>query len=257
MAAAGQLLQINQYQALYSLIGNTYGGMRTANNFALPDLRGRVVVGVGTGPGLPPVNYGTMAGSATTLLTPANLPAHSHALSTANVKVQTTAGNMSANASIGSLTVNTTAGTLAVSTTAGNLAASSTLTGLTATLNASTGLAAVTSPAGAALPNYSGLTKFYANVTPPNVTMAPGSVSIAGGTVTTTLSGSPTSTLTGSPASTLSGAPAISFTGGPTVVVTGVTDVTPTTTTQPAVTMPPFTALVYYIATGGIYPTPD
>jgi microcystin-dependent protein len=60
----GQLLPINQYQALFSLLGTTYGG-DGRTTFALPDLRGRAPIGVGTGPGLEPVRLGqkTTAGS--------------------------------------------------------------------------------------------------------------------------------------------------------------------------------------------------
>jgi len=47
----GQLLPIAEHTALYSLLGTTYGG-DGVNNFALPDLRGRVPIHVGTGPGL-------------------------------------------------------------------------------------------------------------------------------------------------------------------------------------------------------------
>ena len=45
----GGLLRINEYQALFSLIGTNYGG-DGRTNFALPDLRGRVVIGPGQGP---------------------------------------------------------------------------------------------------------------------------------------------------------------------------------------------------------------
>jgi microcystin-dependent protein len=47
----GQLLNITAYQALFSIVGTTYGGDGRAT-FALPDLRGRTPVGVGTGIGL-------------------------------------------------------------------------------------------------------------------------------------------------------------------------------------------------------------
>ena len=49
--AEGQLLAINQNQALYSLLGTTYGG-DGRTTFGLPDARGRALIGVGTGPGL-------------------------------------------------------------------------------------------------------------------------------------------------------------------------------------------------------------
>lgn len=70
----GQLLPIQQYAALYSILGTTYGG-DGRTNFALPDLRGRVPVGVGQSPTLG-TNHraGEKWGSETITLTPANLP---------------------------------------------------------------------------------------------------------------------------------------------------------------------------------------
>lgn len=50
MACDGQLLPVDQNQALFSLLGNTYGGER-GKTFALPDLRGRVAVGQGDSAG--------------------------------------------------------------------------------------------------------------------------------------------------------------------------------------------------------------
>lgn len=83
----GQLLSINQYQALFSLLGTTYGG-DGRTTFALPDLRGRVAIGEGSGPGLPSYRLGEKAGSATTTLTVANLPSHNHSLGAqANVSI--------------------------------------------------------------------------------------------------------------------------------------------------------------------------
>ena len=49
MDCDGRLLPINQYQALFSLLNTTYGG-DGQSNFALPDLRGRMPIGIGTGP---------------------------------------------------------------------------------------------------------------------------------------------------------------------------------------------------------------
>jgi len=62
MLCAGQLLPIEQYTALYSVIGVNYGG-NGMNNFALPDLRGRVPVGAGQGIGLTPINVGQFIGT--------------------------------------------------------------------------------------------------------------------------------------------------------------------------------------------------
>jgi microcystin-dependent protein len=58
----GQLLPINQNQALFSLLGTSYGG-DGKNTFALPDLRSRAPVHAGTGPGLPEVALGQAGGS--------------------------------------------------------------------------------------------------------------------------------------------------------------------------------------------------
>lgn len=69
---SGQLLPINQNQALFSLLGTTYGG-DGRTTFGLPDLRGRSPVHAGTGPGLDNVGLGQKAGNPD-----ATLPAHSH-----------------------------------------------------------------------------------------------------------------------------------------------------------------------------------
>jgi microcystin-dependent protein len=73
VAANGQLLPISQNQALFSVIGNTYGG-NSFVNFATPNLAGREATGAGAAPGLTPQSLGATAGSASTVLTVANLP---------------------------------------------------------------------------------------------------------------------------------------------------------------------------------------
>lgn len=77
MEAAGQVLSIADNQALYSLIGTTYGG-NGHSTFALPDLRGRTPVGWGRGPGLSDVPFGRRRGNETSTLTVANLASHNH-----------------------------------------------------------------------------------------------------------------------------------------------------------------------------------
>ena len=74
---AGQLIAISQNQALFSLIGTTYGG-DGHTTFALPDLRGRAPTGVGHGPGLDPIQLGWHGGTNEVTLTQVNMPAHSH-----------------------------------------------------------------------------------------------------------------------------------------------------------------------------------
>ncbi len=77
----GQLLPIAQYQALFSLLGNVYGGDGRIN-FALPNLNGRVPMGTGTSNQGITVRRGDMGGNPETNLTENNLPSHTHAVTT-------------------------------------------------------------------------------------------------------------------------------------------------------------------------------
>jgi microcystin-dependent protein len=74
----GQLLPINQNQALFSLLGTTYGGDGRVN-FALPDLRGRSQVHVGGG-----FTLGERSGEENHTLTAAEMPTHAHPLMASN-----------------------------------------------------------------------------------------------------------------------------------------------------------------------------
>lgn len=80
----GQLLPIASYQALYSLLGTTYGG-DGRTTFGLPDLRGRKIVHPGDGPGLDDITWGEKSGRSYIQLIQANLPSHSHYLSNTHV----------------------------------------------------------------------------------------------------------------------------------------------------------------------------
>ena len=73
----GQLLQISQNQALFAILGTTYGG-DGRTTFALPDLRGRMPIGTGAGPGLTPRGLGEKSGQETVTLTPEQIPSHTH-----------------------------------------------------------------------------------------------------------------------------------------------------------------------------------
>ncbi len=86
----GQLLSIADNSALFTLIGTIYGG-DGLNTFALPNLNGRVALGVGTGPGLSTVVLGQTGGTEAVTLLAANLPAHRHTLA-----AQSGRGNTSA-----------------------------------------------------------------------------------------------------------------------------------------------------------------
>ena len=76
----GQLLSISQNAALFSLLGTIYGG-DGVSNFALPDLRSRVPVSLGQGEGLSSYAEGQAGGTETVTLGPAQMPAHTHAVS--------------------------------------------------------------------------------------------------------------------------------------------------------------------------------
>jgi microcystin-dependent protein len=90
----GQLMQISNNPALFSLLGTTYGG-NGRTTFGLPDLRGRVPVQPGTGPGLTPYRQGQGGGLETVALSAQQAPAHTHDISV-EVKAVAGAGNQSA-----------------------------------------------------------------------------------------------------------------------------------------------------------------
>lgn len=75
----GQLMPISQNTALFSILGTTYGG-NGVTTFSLPDLRGRVPIHVGQGPGLTNRSLGEMAGQETHTLTASEMPQHNHVL---------------------------------------------------------------------------------------------------------------------------------------------------------------------------------
>ncbi len=75
----GQLLAVTQNDALFSLLGTVYGG-DGRTTFGLPDLRGRIPIHAGTGPGLSQRRLGAKAGSEEVTLTVNQLPSHTHDL---------------------------------------------------------------------------------------------------------------------------------------------------------------------------------
>jgi len=74
---AGQLISMNDFPALFSIIGTIYGGNGTST-MGLPDLRGRIPLQQGNGPGLSSVDLGQRGGGEEVQLTTRNLPAHNH-----------------------------------------------------------------------------------------------------------------------------------------------------------------------------------
>ncbi len=73
----GQLLPIAQNTALFSIIGTIYGG-DGRSTFALPDLRGRVPIHPGTGPGLSPYRLGERGGPESEYIAITQMPSHTH-----------------------------------------------------------------------------------------------------------------------------------------------------------------------------------
>ncbi len=82
----GQLLNVSQNDALFSLLGTIYGG-DGRTTFGLPDMRGRIPIHAGSGPGLTTRKLGTKLGSEKETITVNELPSHTH-----EIKASTAAG---------------------------------------------------------------------------------------------------------------------------------------------------------------------
>jgi microcystin-dependent protein len=76
----GQEVSKITYSSLWNIIGTTFGVASNPNNFKLPDLRGRVIVGDGTGIGLSNRNIGQTGGAETHTLTIDEIPSHNHTI---------------------------------------------------------------------------------------------------------------------------------------------------------------------------------
>jgi len=226
MLAAGQTLALNQYTALYSLLGTTFGG-NGSSNFNLPDLRGKVVVGFD--PRDATRTVGANAGSATIQLTVAQLPQHAVTITNlpvtlTNVQATTTLAGLSATANLGGVVVKGPASGLTVKTVSGG-------GGQGSPSNNYLGKAPTTNAA------------LYSNGTP-DTTLNAGSI---GGDLTLTVNAGTTAPVT------VTGTAATTVTGGGTA--TGTSAVVGAGAAVPS--MPPYLVLPYYIAYNGIYPSGD
>ena len=225
MLAQGQTMAVNQYSALFSLLGTTFGG-NGSSTFQLPDLRGRVVVGMDPRDGTRAA--GANGGSASVQLTVAQLPPHTVPIANLpvtlnNVQATTTLSGLAATANLGGVVIKGPA------------------TGLL--LKASSGSNGQATPSG----NYLGKSgggagNIYANTTTPDASLNAGSIA---GELTLTVSAGTTApvTITGNAATTVTG-------GG---TATGASGVVGAGAAVPA--MPPYLVLPYYIAYSGIYPS--
>lgn len=91
----GQLLPISQNTALFAILGTTYGG-DGRTTFALPDLRGRVPLHPGSGPGLSTYRLGQKGGLETTTLTTEQMPSHGHGINIAEIGTKESGGEPNA-----------------------------------------------------------------------------------------------------------------------------------------------------------------
>jgi microcystin-dependent protein len=94
MFCQGQTLPISQYTALFSLLGTTYGG-NGVTTFVLPDLRGRLAISSGAGPGLANYQLGQASGTELVTLIQSEMPQHNHLVYATNgdSTAKTPAGN--------------------------------------------------------------------------------------------------------------------------------------------------------------------
>jgi microcystin-dependent protein len=107
----GQLLPIQQYQALFALLGTSYGG-NGVSTFGLPDLQGRVPLGVGQDPSRGQWTVGQIGGSESVALTTAQIPAHNHQIMAAsNATITSNANIPSNNVGLGQTTAVNASGT--------------------------------------------------------------------------------------------------------------------------------------------------
>lgn len=96
---AGQILSVSSNTALFSILGNTYGG-DAKTKFGLPDLRGRSAIGAGQGPGLPNYYLGETDGIEQVTLSLNQMPMHNHQA------VTTPGSGGSANATLNGINAN-------------------------------------------------------------------------------------------------------------------------------------------------------
>lgn len=100
-ACAGQIMSIAQNTALFSLLGTTYGG-NGMTTFALPDFRGRVPVGYGSG-----YDMGQMSGVISTSILTSNMPIHTHPASGISINVPVYEGGADTDSPVNAVLANT------------------------------------------------------------------------------------------------------------------------------------------------------
>lgn len=226
MLAAGQTLALNQYTALYSLLGVTFGG-NGSTTFNLPDLRGKVVVGHDPRDATRAV--GANGGAISIKLAVAQLP--QHAVTITNLPV--TLDNIQATTTLSSLAATANLAGVVIKGPASGL-----------TIRAVSGSGGLPSPSGNYLGKAGGATSaFYAN-SAPDVSLNAGAIA---GDLTLNVAPGTTApvTITGNAATTVTGGGSAS---GTSAIIGAGADIP---------VMPPYLVLPYYIAFNGIYPSGD
>ncbi|MBL4663257.1 MAG: phage tail protein [Flavobacteriaceae bacterium] len=136
----GQLLAISQNSALFSLLGTTYGG-DGRTTFGLPEMRGRVPMHSGSGPGLTPRTIGQRSGQEQVTLNQTQIPSHTHpATTTTQTQVAVAAGNGGEGIANGQFLANHP-GAYSEDSTTGAMLAGTTSASTTTVLNAGGSLA--------------------------------------------------------------------------------------------------------------------
>lgn len=101
-ACDGSSVAVSSNSALFSLLGTQFGG-DGITTFKLPDLRGRTIIGSGSGPGLTPYNQGENGGFESITLSAQQMPTHSHAAAVAGGGTVPVTGTISATLNVGTI----------------------------------------------------------------------------------------------------------------------------------------------------------
>ena len=121
----GQLMSISQNSALFALLGTMYGG-DGVTTFALPNLQGRVPLGMGNGPGLTPRTQGEMSGTENVTLLSTQMPQHNHFMTASGDAPTVTSPS---DGSLGTAARGSSAIYVSGATTPVNMASSTSMTG--------------------------------------------------------------------------------------------------------------------------------
>lgn len=230
----GQTLVINQYQALYSLMGVVFGGNGTTE-FKLPNLQGRAPIGTGT-LGATHFTLGNAGGVQSVNLSQANMPIHNHTATSSGGGSGTATGTVTlpVTGTVSGMTISTSSTLTATTSGSVTIAAGAPAT---ATVGQPTAGAVLAKPA-------AGTVNIYTTTSAANTAIGPAQTFTGpvAGTISATASGG---TLAGS----ASGNVTLSVSGGGGGVVIGNTG-----GSQPFSTQSPYLALSFIIAVNGLYP---